>query len=232
MKQQPTSYKKSNTKRKAYVCRRGTAAQSIGLIEKNQDIFCLTYGQFSLIDALVTIIDQTGPAHVILSTWTAGHAHLEKSAEMLKTSEILSMKMIVDRSFKTRQPEYYNAMLQQFGCESIRSINTHAKFIVVRNDKFDIVIRTSMNLNNNPRLENIEISESKDFADFFQQIADDVFEEVEIGELKSDQLSLGSFDEKGSFKPITAQPIMRSKTNEPKVSHEIRNKKTVQIVNA
>jgi len=30
---QPTSYKKSNTRRKTYVCRRGTAAQAIEVIE-------------------------------------------------------------------------------------------------------------------------------------------------------------------------------------------------------
>lgn len=207
------TFKKDNSKKKFTVSKAGSAAVAIGKLEKNQDTFVLTFGQFSLIDALCAIIDQTGPAHVTLSTWTAAHAHLDRSAELMSGANILSMRMIVDRSFKSRQPAYFDHMIDLFGSESIRCINTHAKFLVIRNDEWNIVVRTSMNLNENPRLENIEISDNKDFADFFEAIADEVFNEVAEGEIKSDNLKLDGIQE-SLFALIDAPHLGRDGLNE------------------
>ena len=219
----PKTFKTSNKHKKIRACKKGTASQAIGVIEKDTDTFCLTYGQFSLIDALLAVLDQTGPAHVVVSTWTAAHADLTRSAELLETAEILSFKLIIDRSFHSRQPEYYQHMLQLFGTNSIRAIRTHAKFITIRNENFDIVIRTSMNLNSNPRLENIEVSENKDFAEFFEAIANDIFAEVGPGEMRSDQLEMKSIMEDDFFKQIKADPIKRNSVKEATYTHELKH---------
>jgi hypothetical protein len=219
----PKAFKKSNKGKRIRACKKGTAAQAIGILEKNTDTFILTYGQFSLIDAMLAILDQTGPAHIIVSTWTAAHADLTRSAELLETAEILSFKMIVDRSFQSRQPDYYNHMLMLFGIDSIRAIRTHAKFITIRNDKWNIVVRTSMNLNQNPRLENMEVSENKEFAEFFGQITEDIFAEVDAGEMKMDKVKLKNILEYDLFAEIKADPIKRSTLKEATYSHELQN---------
>jgi len=219
----PKAFKKSNKGKRNRPCLKGTAAQAIGTLEKDTDTFILTYGQFSLIDALMAILDQTGPAHIIISTWTAAHADLTRSAELLETAEILSFKMIVDRSFQSRQPEYYQHMLRLFSPKSVRAVRTHAKFLTVRNDKWNIVVRTSMNLNSNPRLENLEVSENKEFADFFEQIADDIFSEVEVGKMHSDKLQLKNILEHDLFTEIEAQPIKRNTLKEATYTHEIQH---------
>jgi len=199
-----------------------TASDAIGKLEKKTDTFILTYGQFSLIDALIAIIDQTGPAHVTISTWTAAHAHLDRSADLISSADILSFRMIVDRSFKTRQPKYFYHMAELFGENSIRQIRTHAKFMTITNDNWDIVVRTSMNLNENPRLENIEISDNKDFSDFFCQIADDIFEEVEPEEIKSDLPELKNIKEDNLFKPVSSNIIKRKTLKEVSFTHELK----------
>ena len=216
------TFKTSNKDKKLRVCKKGSASEAIGTLEKNMDIFVLTYGQFSLMDGLLAVLDQTGPAHVNISTWTAAHADISRSSELLESAEILSFKMIVDRSFKTRQPKYYEHMVNLFGQESIREINTHAKFITVRNNKWDIVIRTSMNLNGNPRLENMEVSDNTAFANFFETIVNDVFKEVKPNCRKAEQLNLANLSETTSFKLINAKSIKRGTLNEPKFTHEIR----------
>jgi len=221
IKMQPKAFKKSNTAKKILISKQGTAAQAIGTIEKNTDTFILTYGQFSLIDGLMAILDQTGPAHVGISTWTAAHGDLTRSAELLETAEILSFRMIVDRSFKTRQPNYYTHMVKLFGIESIRAIRVHAKFMVIRNTDWNIVVRTSMNLNTNPRLENMEISDNKEFAEFFDRIIADIFDEVAPDELKSDLPKLINIKESYMFKLVSGDYIKRSTLNEPKYSHTI-----------
>ena len=99
------AYKKT-AKRNCRLAKASSAAEAIGEIEKGTDTYILTFGQFSLIDALVHVLDQTGPADVDLSTWTAADAHLQRSAELIESAAIKRFRMIVDRSFETRQPGY------------------------------------------------------------------------------------------------------------------------------
>ena len=201
--------------------RQASARESIGDLAKGSDTFILTYGQFSLIDALIAVLRQTGPADVSISTWTAAHAHLERAAELMQTDLIRSFKMIVDRSFEGRQPEYARHMRKLFGPQCIRAIRTHAKFILIRNEQWNVVIRTSMNLNHNARLENIEISEDRGFAEFFQSVVDDVFREVGEGQNASDIPGLKTIDDGQPFLPLFAKPIPQETLSEVETTHTI-----------
>jgi ubiquitin C-terminal hydrolase len=81
-----------------------------------------------------------------------------------------------------------------------------------------------MNLNKNPRLENIEISENKDFTDFFNKIVDEIFNEIKPNEVKKSILDLKNTEEQSLFKEVSANFIKRSSLNEPRFSHEIKEK--------
>lgn len=138
----------------------------------------LTFGQFSLFDAVMAVLDRTGPAHVDLATWTAGGADLEQTAAQMHDGRILSLRLVVDCSFPTRQPGYVSTMVRLFGADCIRTIRTHAKWCVIRNDEWAVVVRTSMNLNNNPRLEWLEVTDDPDLAAFLCSATDDIFAET------------------------------------------------------
>lgn len=213
---------KKQSKRKVRISKQGAAADAIGKLEHDQDVYILTFGQFSLIDALCEILDQTGPADVVVSSWTAADAHLEKTASMIESASIRSFKMILDRSFESRQPEYCYHMRQLFGADCIRHVRSHAKFLLIRNDDWNIVVRTSMNLNENPRLENIEITDNRLFADFFQLVVDDIFNEVVAGEARSSSLKINSIQEELPFGEVAAKTINRSNLNEPSYSHTLK----------
>lgn len=182
---------RKSARRKLRAAKRGVAQDAIGQIAHDQDVYILTYGQFSLIDALAAILDQTGPADVVISSWTAADAHLEESAHMVESMAIRSLRMVVDRSFRTRQPAYYRRMGELFGSDCIREIRTHAKFMVVTNESWNIVVRTSMNLNENPRFENIEISDDAGFAAWMLGIVDDIFSAVTEGDRASPMPEIG-----------------------------------------
>jgi len=153
------------------------AENAIGRLSPGCEIFVLTYGQFSLIDAVAALVRKTGPADVVLSTWTAGNTDLSASANLLADGAFRSFRMIVDNSFLQRQPGYCRRMVDLFGEEVIRVWKGHAKFAAIRNDEWNIAARTSMNLNTNPRVENLEISDDPGLCDFLFQIADDLFAE-------------------------------------------------------
>lgn len=216
MKQKPAVFKKPSA-RTMRVLKRGVAQDAIGTLERGQDTYILTYGQFSLIDALSALLDQTGPADVVLSSWTAADANLEEAAHMVEAMAIKKLRMVVDRSFRTRQPSYFRRMRELFGTECVREIRSHAKFVIITNDKWSVVVRTSMNLNENPRFESIEISTDPAFAAFMIGIVDDIFRVVPPDSPHSDMPELA--DTPDQFRLLSAQMLGFESLSIPETSH-------------
>ena len=170
-------HKSKPRRRVIHAAKTGSARDAIGPLTPGCELFVLTFGQFSLIDALCYLVEQTGPADVTLATWTAADADLTRAKALLAGAQIRSMRYIVDRSFLTRKPEYCRAMRDLFGDDCIRTARSHAKWAVIANERWTLAVRTSMNLNHNPRLENLEISDDPDLCEFFNAVADDLFDE-------------------------------------------------------
>lgn len=162
-----------------------SARRVFGAMERGTDILCLTHGQFSLVDAIAALLDHTGPADVTISTWSAARVDLSHAHKFLVDGRIRSLRFIVDRSFATRQPDYCAALVSLFGHDAIRTTRSHAKFALVENDEWHLAIRTSMNLNENPRLELIEVSDDPALADFLRSVADRVFADVPAGDMNN-----------------------------------------------
>lgn len=177
----PSCYRGVSRSRELRECFCGAAWQAIGDITPGCEIFGFTKGQFSLIDVITALLAQTGPAHVDISTWTAANADIRHAQQFVESGKILSTRWVIDRSFPTRQPEYFKDLIDRFGADSIRLTQTHAKFCTIRNDDWNLVVRTSMNLNRNPRFENFEISDDADFADYFSMIVDEIFSSPDVG---------------------------------------------------
>ena len=178
----PACYRGRPRDRNLRECFCGSAHQAIGKLEPGCEIFGFTKGQFSLMDVVTAILSQTGPASVDISTWTAAHADIRHCYQFINTGKITDTRWVVDQSFPCRQPEYFDGLIKRFGVDSIRVTRTHAKFCLIRNDRWNIVLRSSMNLNKNPRFENFEISDDPDFADYFQMVVDEIFSSVDVAE--------------------------------------------------
>lgn len=158
-----------------------TVADAVGEITPGCEIFGLSKGQFSLVDIITHCLATTGPADVVISTWTAANADLGFANELLTAGAIRTLRFIVDFSFPTRQPEYCAALRERFGDGALRVTKTHAKFVVIRNENWNIVIRSSMNLNENKRLESFEVSDHAGMAEFCLDLCDHIFEWQEAG---------------------------------------------------
>lgn len=152
---------------------------------RGMETYCLTFGQFSLMDAVEAILEKTGPADVAIATWTAGAADLSRSAESLHNGNIRSLRFVVDCSFGQRQPAYLAQVRRLFGDDAIRSTRTHAKYAVITNDEWAVAVRTSMNLNENPRLESIEVSDDAELAGFLLRVTDAIFAEELAGDFRT-----------------------------------------------
>ena len=185
----PQTYKAAPRKRKVMRSAIGNAADAIGPISRNCEIFCLTNGQFSVIDVLDYVLDTTGRASIDLATWTAADGDIRRAHAFLLSGRIERVRMIVDPSFRTRKPEFCKTLIELFGNNAIRTTPIHGKFAIIRNDQWNIAIRTSMNLNVNNRIETIEISDDAALSDVIQGFVDDAFSKSSVANFKSQSLS-------------------------------------------
>jgi len=151
------------------------AADALGPIEHGVELYCLTMGKFSLIDVIEHVLATTGPADLAVSTWTAAGADIGFANRLLVDGRVRSMRFVMDYSFVSRRTAYCAALREAFGDESIRITKNHAKFVLIRNAEWNIVVRTSMNLNECRRLETVEISDDAEMAGFLADVVEQLF---------------------------------------------------------
>lgn len=167
--------------------------EAVGILSPGCEIFGLTAGQFDLISVIEHCADQIGPCHVSICTWTAADGDIRTAWNFLERGDFLSLRFLVDASFYTRKPDWCQALLDRAGTESLRATKTHAKFVTMRNDKWSLAIRTSMNLNVNRRTENFEISDDGDLCGYLEKIVDHEFSRpLDFSQRKRDSLT-GAF---------------------------------------
>ena len=149
------------------------------LKQDGMEIFGLTRGQFSLSDLLKATLIKTGPAELAISTWTAAHADVERMMNLLKNGLITDCKWLVDHTFVRRVPALTAQIRQQFGDDAIRVTKTHAKFATITNESWQVAIRSSMNLNQNPRLESFQIGHDPVLCKFLNNALADIWRRQE-----------------------------------------------------
>ncbi len=150
----------------------GNASDCIGTLKPGCEVYGLTFGKFSLIDLICAILKQTGPAEVDIGTWICAVADSSVLIELLGECEITKFRLMIDHSFARVKPVQLQRIRELFGDDCIRTSSTHAKFIGIKNDNWTLAVRTSMNLNNNPRLETFEISDCPHLFDFMKSVMD------------------------------------------------------------
>lgn len=152
-----------------------SAADAVGPITHGMEVYGLSKGQFSLVELVTHVLDATGPADLVISTWTAAGADLAHTQSLLASGLVRSARWLVDFSFPARQPSYCQQLRDRFGDDAIRCTANHAKFVLITNETWTIAIRTSMNLNLNQRLESYEISDDPALAAWLLTIVEAAF---------------------------------------------------------
>ncbi len=157
--------------------RKQSATEAVaGLDLDGREIFGLTKGQFSLIDLIEAVLAHTGPASLSISTWTAANTDVSTALSLVGSGRITAARWLVDLTFVRRCPQLAARIRQAFGPDSVRVTKNHAKFSILKNDTWKVVIRTSMNLNHNPRLEDFTVAHDPVLADFLETVLNDLWQ--------------------------------------------------------
>ena len=172
----PSVFKRTNVKKsfsRAVTAENARAA--IGPLYPGCEIYGFTKGQFSVIEIMEHVILEAGPSEVTICTWSAASGDIQAANRLLGNNSITSLKFVVDYSFQSRKPHFCKELIDTFGHDCIRVTSIHAKFVLIKSAKYNLVIRTSMNLNFNPRFENFEISDDAEMYAFMQEIVDEIW---------------------------------------------------------
>jgi len=157
--------------------RQQSAAEAVEQLDRDgTSVYGLTRGQFSLVDLIRAILQKTGPASLWISTWTAAGTDVSTMAELMHSGDIVSCRWLVDATFVRRCPSLVATIRDRFGRDAIRVTRTHAKFALIVNHEWKVALRTSMNLNENPRLESFEVGHDPQLAGFLTDAMRDLWE--------------------------------------------------------
>ena len=187
----------TKTESKKSIARRiGTinASEAISGFTKKNRVTGLTNGAFSLISLIDAVLDITGEANVIISTWSAGFYDVTAVNQLIESGKIKDFKIILDRSYKSRQAQYSATVEELFGLENIRITNTHAKFVLIQNEEWNVCIRSSMNLNENKRCENFDVDNDIDVYNLFFDFVSELFKIQQKGIIEKRGIIDANFD--------------------------------------
>lgn len=140
-----------------------------------REVFGFTKGQFSIIDVIAALTDICGPVDATIATWTAAMADMSHIETWLAHHTLTSVRWIVDHSFMVRQPDLCDHLRATFGDACIRACESHAKFVLLANTSWRIVVQTSMNLNHNKRIENFWVADDPELFRAYADLVDQVF---------------------------------------------------------
>lgn len=171
-------FRRRNVKRKIRTSATACVADVIGPLSDGDEITGLTYGQFSLIDLIEHVLGQTGPAEVTVATWTMGIYDEDRAALFCADGRIRRIRWLVDPSFFARRPELAGRLVKEFGVDSFRPVNIHAKWATIRGDNLAVAVRSSMNLNPNNRVESFDLSCCSELCGYFERVTDQVFAHI------------------------------------------------------
>lgn len=143
----------------------GVASECIGAITPGMSLFAITRGQFSMIDAILHILDEVGSGAAV-SIWprTVSIIKADLVTRLRTDPRIAGGRLIINSG-----DEYKNAALLtdwrgSFGGESIRHCRTHAKIATIESAGLKFLLRGSLNLGSGNRFEQFDLTEGG--ADF------------------------------------------------------------------
>ena len=128
-----------------------------------------------MIDAVLHVLDCVGPAAVSLWTWTVAEYEIECLARLRIDQRLTAGRLIIDHGARNKNAGLIREWKGSFGAESVRYVVNHAKIATVHSaGGLKFLLRGSMNLNFNPRLEQFDITEGGEDFDLVKGIEDEL----------------------------------------------------------
>lgn len=135
----------------------------IGEIDFNRTTHFVTSGRWSMSDLLIYILRQTGPADVLVASWSISEIAMRQILNHHQQGLIKSISFLLDPRVKVRNPKPLQLLAANF---PYRLFRCHAKVTLIKSKDHCISIVSSANMTQNPRIERGVIFPYKEIYDF------------------------------------------------------------------
>jgi hypothetical protein len=137
---------------------------------------CITQGDIDALTFLRFILRQQPLRYFLLSTWCMGSSDCEELERWLRLGRIGRMDTYVGETFRSVRLEQWESpvdMHRNYGGRIVRFRN-HSKTMVGFGPKFDFVLSSSANVNENQRTESTVITANSELAHFYKEYFDGI----------------------------------------------------------
>lgn len=124
---------------------------ALGKLEQETVVHIPSFGSWSLHNVLDELLNQTGPAEVLICTWTIAEEPARKLVKWHSEGRITKFGLLVSDRIKTEKPKAFQLMQAYFDC--IKLVKLHAKILVISNANWQVCVVSTANLSNNNRIE-------------------------------------------------------------------------------
>ena len=146
----------------------------LGSICQGIDKHFYSNGAFNLVQLMLYVLKQTGPAHVFLSTYSIAEDSISTLRRYVDDGTILSIHFLIDNRVRSISPKPFAHLIASFP-DAYRCTSLHAKVALISNDNWHISIVGSQNATHNPKLERGIIHTSENIWLFDNNIMYDQF---------------------------------------------------------
>ena len=149
--------------------------EGLGQILQGQEKHFYSKGAFNLVQLVLYLLKQTGPAHVFLSSYSIAEDSLATLKRREEAGELLSIRFLIDNRVRTISPKPFDYLATAFEGK-YRCCALHAKVALIWNREWLVSVITSMNATHNPKLERGVIYTSPEVFGFDLKILEDEFD--------------------------------------------------------
>ena len=150
----------------------GLITKHLAKIVPGTDIHFWSFGNFNMMRLVFWIIEQTGPADVIMSTYSISPKTIQGVLNRRERGQIRNIRFIVDNRVRSLSPKPFDMLVKNF---DYRCISIHAKVACISNDNWKVTIVSSQNATDNPKMERGTIFTGTDVFNFDKKVLEDAF---------------------------------------------------------
>ena len=153
-----------------------SSPDGLGILIPGKSKHYYSSGAFNLIQLVLYILRQTGPANVFLATYSISDRSITTLRNHIDKGEILSIRFLIDNRVRSINPKSFDYLLTAFPGRT-RCRTLHAKVALVWNENWHISVVGSQNATHNPKLERGIIHTSSEIFNFDKQVLEDEFDQ-------------------------------------------------------
>lgn len=146
----------------------------MGQLRQNSVKHYYSTGAFNLIQLVLYLLKQTGPAHVFLATYSISDRSITALKRHMDQGIIRSIRFLLDNRVRSISPKPFDHLITSFP-DSVRCRAIHAKVALIYNDQWKVSVVGSQNATHNPKLERGIIHTQSEVFEFDFKILSDEF---------------------------------------------------------